>query len=105
MEITNSSNTLRMYGDRLTMISNSQVTFDLGCQYKVIWEFQLESYSPFKGMHDTDRVAHLCNILLQLPKSNSVFKDSVVDYIKTLMCGFGTIEASQHIESGLGMFQ
>ena len=96
MEMKNSSSSLRIYGDRLGMISTSQVTFDLGCQYKVIWEFQQESYSPFKGMDDTDRVAHLCNKLLQLQKSDAVFKDSVVDYIDILMRGFGTIEASHH---------
>ena len=67
------------------MISTSQVTFDLGCQYKVNCEFQRESYSLFKGMDDTDRVAHLRNKLMQLQKSNAVFKDSVVDY-KIFLC-------------------
>ena len=72
------------------MISTSQVTFDLGCQCKVIWEFQREI------MDDTDRVAHLCNKLPQLQKSDAVFNDSVVDYTDILMRGFGTVEDSHH---------
>ena len=44
----------------------------------------------------TDRVAHLCNKLLQLQKSDAVLKDSVADYIDILMRGFGTREASHH---------
>ena len=107
MELKNSSRSLRMYGDMLSMTSNSQVTFDLGCQYKVIWEFQRESYSPFKGMDDTDRVAHLCNKLVQLQNTCS---------FQRLCCGLyrysyawfwdkRSFASQQHIESGLGMFQ
>ena len=96
MEVNISSSSLRIYGDRLGMISTFQVTFDLNCQYKVIWEFQRERYSPFKGIDGTDRVAHLCNKLRQLQKSLAVFKSSVLDFIGSLLRGFGTIEASHH---------
>ena len=92
----NSSRSLRMYGDRVSMISNSQVTFDLGCQYNLAWEFQRESYSPFKSIDDTDRVAHLSNKFTQPQKSEAVFKDPVVDYIDILMLVFGIIEGSHH---------
>ena len=78
------------------MISTSQVTFDFGYQYKMIGDLQRESYSKFKGMDDTDRVAHLCNKLLQLQKYDAVFKDSVLDFIGLLMRGFGRKEVSHH---------
>ena len=108
MEIANSSSTLRISSDRMSMISTTQVTFDLGCQYKVFRELQRENYSPFKVMDDTERFAHLCNKLLQLQKSDAIFKESIVVDTDILMRGFGTIEDSHHSntlnESGLGMF-
>ena len=39
-EITASAKTLRMYGDRLKKMKASRVTYGLGYQYKVMWEFQ-----------------------------------------------------------------
>ena len=39
MEMTKSSNTLRIYGERLRKILTSQATIDLGCQFNVIWEY------------------------------------------------------------------
>ena len=93
-EISASAKTLRMYGDRLKKMKASRVTSDLGCQYKVIWEFQRECYSPFGCIDDKERVAHLCKKLQELQKSEAVFKDSVVDFINILMRGFGTREAS-----------
>ena len=74
----------------------SQSTSELGCKFKVISEFQRECYSPFSGMDDTERVAHLCKKLQELQKSETVFKDSVLDFIDILMRGFGTMEASHH---------
>ena len=90
--MTESSNTLRIYGERLT----SQATIDLGCQFKVIWEHQRESFSPFGAIEDAEKVAHLCKKLQELQKSDAVFKDSVVDFIDILMRDFGTMEASYH---------
>ena len=62
----------------------------------MIWEFQRECYSPFVGIDDKKRVHHLCKKLQELQKSEAVFKDSVVDFIDTLMRGFATMEASHH---------
>ena len=95
-EISASAKTLRMYSDRLKKMKASRVTSDLGCQFKVIWEFQLEFYSPFGCIDDKERGAHLCKKLQELQKSEAVFKDSVVDIIDILMRGFGTMEASHH---------
>ena len=77
-------------------MKDSRVTSDLGCQFKVIWEFQRESYSPFNCIDDKERVAHLCKKLQELLKSEAVFKDSVVDFIDILVRGFRTMEASHH---------
>ena len=89
-------NTLRIYGERLRKILTSQATIDLGSQFKVIWEYQRECYSPFSAIDDAENVIHLCKKLQELQKSDAVFKDSVVDFIDILMRGFGTMEASQH---------
>ena len=94
MEITISSSALPMYGDKLSMISTSQVTFEMIFQYKSISEFQRESYPQLTGMDDKERVAQSCYKLLQLQESDAVFKDSVVDYMENIMRRFGTIEAS-----------
>ena len=96
VEMTKSSNTLRIYGERLRKILTSQATIDLGCQFKVIWQYQRERYSPFGGIDDAENVAHLCKKLQELQKSDAVFKDSVVDFIDILMRGFGKMEASHH---------
>ena len=96
VEMTTSSNTLRLHGERLRKILTSQATIDLGCQLKVIWEYQRECYSPFSGIEDAEKVAHLCTKLQELQKSDAVFKVSVVDFIDILMRGFGTMEASHH---------
>ena len=95
-EISASAKTLRMYGNRLKKIRTSRLTSDLGCQIKVIWEFQRESYSPFGCIDDKETVAHLCKKLQELQKTEAVFKDSVVDFIDILMRGFRTMEASHH---------
>ena len=107
MEMKNSSSSRRIYGDRLGMISTSQVTFDLSCQYKVICEFQRESYSPFKGMDDTDRNAHLCNKLLQLQKIRCSFRRFCCGLYRFSYAWFWdnrSFTSQQHIESRLGMF-
>ena len=104
-EITASAKTLRMYGDRLKTMKTSQITSDLRCHFKVIWEFQRECYSPFGCMDDKERVAHLCKKLQELRKSEAVFKDSIVDFIEIIMRVFGTMEASHHnsiLNVGLG---
>ena len=95
-ELSASAKTLRMYDDRLKKMTASRVTSELECQFKVIWEFQRECYSPFGCIDDKERVAHLCKKLQELQKSESVFKDSVVDFIDILMRAFGTMEASHH---------
>ena len=95
-EISASANTIRLYGKRLKKMKASPSTSDLGCQFKVIWEFQRECYSPFSGIDDTERVAHLSKKLQKLQKSEAVFKDSVLDFIDNLIRGFGTMEASHH---------
>ena len=94
MEITNSSINLRIYGDRLSMISASQVTFYLGCQYKKIWEVQRESYSPFKIMDDTELL--ICVINYANYKYPMHFSKILVNYIDILMPGVGTREASNY---------
>ena len=85
-----------MYGDRLKKMKASRVTSDLGCQFRVTWEFQRKCYSPFGCIDDKERVAHFFKKLQELQKSEAVFKDSVVDFIEILMRGFGTMEASHH---------
>ena len=89
-EISASANTLRLYGDRLKKMKASRSTSDLGCQFKVIWEFQRQCYSPFSGVDDTERVAQ------ELQKSEAVFKDSVLDFIDILIRGLETMEASHN---------
>ena len=95
-EISASAITLRLYGDRLKKMKASRSTSDLGCQYKVIWEFQRECYSLFSGIDDTERVPHLCKKLQELQKSEAVFEDSVLDFTDILIRGFRTKEASHH---------
>ena len=95
-EISASANTLRLYGDTLKKMKASRSTSDLGCQFKVIWELQRECYSPFSGIDDTERFAHLCKKLQELQISEAVFKVSVLNSIDILMRGFGTMEASHH---------
>ena len=68
----------------------------MGCQFKVIWEYQRECFSPLSGIDDAEKVAHLWKKLQELQKSEAVFKDSVVDLIDILMRGFRTMEASHH---------
>ena len=96
VEITKSSNTLQIYGEKLRDISTSQATIDLSFQFEVLREYQRERYSPFSGIDDAEQVAHLCRKLQELQKSDAVFKDSVVDFIDILMRGFGTMEPSHH---------
>ena len=84
-----------MYRDRLKKMKASRVTSDLGCQFKVIWEFQRECYSPFGCIDDQERVAHLCRKLQQLQKSEAVFKIGLWTS-STFMRGFGTMGASHH---------
>ena len=73
-EISPSANTLRLYGDRLKKLKASRSTSDLGCQFKVIWEFQRECYSPFSGIDDTERVALLCKKLQELQNPKQFLK-------------------------------
>ena len=56
VEMTKSSNTLRIYGERLRKILTSQAAIDLGCQYKVLWEYQRECYSPFSEIDDGEKL-------------------------------------------------
>ena len=81
--------------DKMKKMKASLVTTDLGCQFEVIWELQREFCSPFGFIDDKERIAH-CKKLQELQKSESVFKDSVVDFIDVLMRGFGTMETSRH---------
>ena len=67
---------------------------DLGGRFRVFWDYQRKCYSPFSGIEDAEKVAHLCKTLQELQNSDAVFKDSVVDYIDILMRGFATMEAS-----------
>ena len=95
-ELSNSSNTLTIHGDKLKAMLTCKPTFDLGCHYKVIWQFKRECYSPFSDTEDPDKVSYLCKKLVALQNSDAVFKDSVVDYIDLLLRGFGTMQASHH---------
>ena len=91
-----SGNNLFIHGKKLEKILNSKPTPDLGCNFNLIWELQRSCYTPFNDREDSEKLFFLSQRLVELQRSQTVFKDSVLDFIELLERGFGTIHASHH---------
>ena len=67
---------------------------DLGCKFENVWELQRACYTEFDENEDAEKPLYLCRKLVELQKSNAIFKDSVIDFINLLQRGYRNINTA-----------
>ena len=95
-EVTLSTNKLFIHGEKIKEMMIATTTNGLECKFNLTWEFHRTSYTEFDDDVDLKKLSYLSKKLVELPRSDAPFRDSVIDFIDQLKRGFGNINASHH---------
>ena len=87
-------NSFCIRGEKIQYLMNQRTTEDLGCTFNCVWEYQ--KHNSLGACNDNEKALYVFQKLLELEKSESPFKDTIVSYIDLLQRGAGRLFLSEH---------